>query len=229
MLAKTEESEMSIKSSVITAVVTALSVVALMWNPAADATPPPQSSSINVCVNKKSGAMRSASKCTKSERKIAVAQANVNLGVSTPIPVAEISESRQTRSAPAGTELSIAQLAGQSVQTEVSHVTVPDNYGRGSHTGLRVSFPACPASAPVRISQAAYSTNYAPYTAQGTSTEFQNADGSPAGSVYADGALFSDPSANPDPEEWSDHTFYPKDGDMDLYLVSLCAPILVVQ
>lgn len=220
---------MKIGSNVITAVVTALSVVALTWNPSADAAAP-ESTSISVCVNKKSGVMRNATKCARSERKITVAQANVSLTEPTPVDAADVSNSRQIRSAPVGTELSIGELAGQSVQTLVRRVTVPNNYGRDLFPGFEVSFPDCPTTAPISVSRAGYSPNY---TQMVSNTEFLNSDGSTAGFLSLTGnsphALFSDYDPEEDPEDWARMGNYPKDGDMDLYLLSVCAPILVVQ
>jgi hypothetical protein len=217
---------MQIKSNVITAVVTAIAVVALTWNPAADASSS-QSSAVSVCVNKKSGAMRNASSCKSSERKLEIAQANVKLTVPPPISATELSATRGVKTVPSETELSIADLAGQSVQTVVSHVTVPNEFGRDTTelAGKKIYFPACPENAPVPISYAPYSTNYGEPAVR-TSSEyyFANADESRAISFALERgngwAWFSNPIND-------FMVTYPKDGDIDLYLVTLCAPILV--
>jgi hypothetical protein len=178
-------------------------------------------------VNKKNGAMRNSSSCKSSEQKIEMAQANVKLSVPAPVRASGLSVTRQTRTAPIETELSIADLAGQSVQTVVSHVTVPNEFGRDTTelAGKKIYFPACPENAPVPISYAPYSTNYGEPAVR-TSSEyyFANADESRAisfalerGNGYA---WFSDPIND-------FMVTYPKDGDIDLYLVTLCAPILV--
>jgi hypothetical protein len=203
---------MQIKSNLITAIVTALSVVALTWNPAADAVSP-QSSSINVCVNKKSGAMRNASKCTKSERKIEMAKANVNLSLPTPSSVNQIPARTQVRSNLAQAELSIADLAGQSVQSVVSRITVPNFFGRDAPNGnpLWLQGPDCPSTAPIEISRAGYSSNYGMFNGN----EFLNPDDdSSAGYLTLGKIAFQESS-------------HPHSGDMDLYLLVLCAPILV--
>jgi len=208
---------MQIKSNLITAVVTAFSVVALTWNPAADAAAPP-SNSISVCVNKKSGAMRSASSCAKSERKILVAEANVKLSAPAPVQVAQIPTSRALKSAPQDAEVSLAELAGESVQTVVSRVTVPNLYGSELASGVyhSVDFPSCPTEAPVRISTSAYSSNYPYHWEPNYANLPMNPDETVAMQVNGTNVQFG---------AW--HT--PKNGDMDLYLVTLCAPILVVQ
>jgi hypothetical protein len=216
MLEITRGNKLQIRSNVITAVVTALSVVALTWNPAADAVAP-EATSISVCVNKKSGAMRNASKCSKSERKIEMAQANVKLTVPAPILADQIPANLQLVSTRVATEVPLAELAGQSVQTVVSHITVPNFYGRDSD--YEIDFPSCPASAPIRISFAPYSTNYEMIGNQ----ELWNQDGSIATSfdlAYGKALFSNDISLSAE---------YPKDGDIDLYLVTLCAPNLVVQ
>lgn len=177
------------------------------------------------CVNKSTGAVRIASRCKANEAKSTLAtKTYVDNKVSTRAPryvdVRSIPAQSTARTATATEPLDVALLAASSMQTVATHYVVPNLTGSVSGAPEIVyTAPDCPSTAPILLQQLIYSTNYDVIDKR----VLKNSDGSDASySSYPGSVSFSN-----NLDALMPAAFYPKDGDVDLYLVSVCMPIPV--
>lgn len=109
----------------------------------------------------------------------------------------------------------VTDLAGSSVRSVVRHYRIPANYGadRDFAERLPLAVPTCPGDAPLPVGWGSYSTNYR-NSADGT---VLNPDST---------TVFDQSGSSRRPVLDFYRSAYPKNGELDLYVTQLCAPVL---